>query len=153
MATGFRFPKRGVLLSLGPLEDKYWFAEEARAISQQLGLALYATSGTAEMLDSLGIPCSIVGKGEDDEQELYQLFEEGSVDLVINVPREYDHEGRPDGYRIRRMAIDSNVPLFTDRQLARALIEALLARTPESLGHKALGEHGGDTPYPMLSLD
>ena len=153
MATGFRFPRRGVLLSLGPLEDKYWFAEEARAINEQLGLKLYATSGTGEMLDSLGIPCSVVGKGEDDEQELYSLFEDGSVDLVINVPREYDQQGRPDGYRIRRMAIDCNVPLFTDRQLARTLVEALLARTPESLGHKALGEHGGDTPYPVLNLD
>jgi len=152
LATGFRFPRRGVLLSLGPLEDKYWFADEARAISDQLGLEIYATSGTAGMLESLDIPCSVVGKGEDDRQALYQLFEDGSIDLVINVPREYDQQGLPDGYRIRRMAIDSGVPLFTDRQLARALVAALLARTPESLGHKALGEHGGENLFPALDL-
>ncbi|HEY5647492.1 MAG TPA: hypothetical protein VIS76_16190, partial [Pseudomonadales bacterium] len=77
---------------------------------------------------------------------------DGSIDLVINVPREYDQQGRPDGYRIRRMAIDSGVPLFTDRQLARTLIEALLARTPESLGHKALGEHGGEPAFRSATL-
>lgn len=153
MATGFKFPKRGVLLSLGPMEDKYWFAEEARAICERLGLKLYATSGTAEMLGTLSIDCTIVDKGEDEQRELYRLFEDGSIDLVINVPREYDQQGRPDGYMIRRMAIDSGVPLFTDRQLARALVDALLARTPESLGHKALGEHGGETPYPALALN
>lgn len=152
MATGFRFPKRGVLLSLGPLEDKYWFAEEARAINEKLGLKLYATSGTAGMLESLDIPCTVVGKGEDDQSELYQLLEDGSIDLVINVPREYDRQGRPDGYMIRRMAIDSGVSLFTDRQLARALVEALLARTPESLGHKALGEHGGEPHFASLEI-
>jgi carbamoyl-phosphate synthase large subunit len=153
MATGFQFPKKGVLLSLGPLEDKYWFAEEARAIGEQLGLELFATSGTAEMLENLDIDCSVVGKGEDDKHELYRLFEDGTVDLVINVPREYDRQGRPDGYLIRRMAIDCGVPLFTDRQLARVLIEALLARTPESLGHKALGEHGGEAPFPLLEVN
>ncbi|MGE0622616.1 MAG: carbamoyl-phosphate synthase (glutamine-hydrolyzing) large subunit [Pseudomonadales bacterium] len=152
LATGFKFPRRGVLLSLGPLEDKYWFADEARAISEKLGLKLYATSGTAEVLAAIDVPCTVVGKGEENRQELYQLFEEGSIDLVINVPKEYDQHGRPDGYRIRRMAIDSGVPLFTDRQLARTLVQALLARTPESLGHKALGEHGGENLFPALEL-
>jgi carbamoyl-phosphate synthase large subunit len=134
------------------VQDKYWFADEARAIREKLGLDLYATSGTAEILASLDIPCIVVGKGEAHEHDLYRLFEDGSIDLVINVPREYDQQGRPDGYRIRRMAIDSGVPLFTDQQLARSLVEALLARTPESLGHKALGEHGGEFPFPGLEI-
>lgn len=141
IATGFEFPERGVLLSLGPLEDKYWFAEEARAMVERLGLKLYATEGTAEMLGSLGIPCTPVGKGECDQRALYQLFEDVSIDLVINVPREYDQLGRPDGYLIRRMAIDSGVPLFTDRQLARALICALLNKGPQCLSIRALDEY------------
>ena len=141
MATGFKFPERGVLLSLGPLEDKYWFAEEARAIVERLGLTLYATEGTAEMLDTLQIPNKPVGKSEGDLSSLYKLFENGEVDLVINVPREYDHLGRPDGYLIRRMAIDNGVPLFTDRQLARALIDALLNKRPHNLSIRSLDEH------------
>ena len=150
LATGFHFPKRGVLLSLGPVEDKYWFADEARAISEKLGLAIYATPGTAEILESLNIPCSVVGKAEANQKELYDLFDQGAIDLVINVPREYDKLGRPDGYLIRRLAIDSGIPLFTDRQLARALIDALLNKSPESLSVCALGEHGGKDLYPTI---
>ena len=55
------------------------------------------------------------------------------MDLVIHVPREYDEYGRPDGYLIRRRAVDAGIPLITDLQLARAIIEALRWRRPESL--------------------
>ena len=55
------------------------------------------------------------------------------MDLVINVPREYDEMGRPDGYLIRRQAVDAGVPLITDLQLARAVIEALRWKKPTEL--------------------
>ena len=147
LATGFEFPKQGVLLSLGPLEDKYWFAEEARAIADTLGLKIYATQGTAEMLESISIDCTVVGKGENSQDELYRLFNEGIIDLVINVPRDYDQLGRPDGYVIRRLAIDCGVPLFTDRQLARVLVDALINKTPDALGTEALGDHASAMLY------
>ena len=53
------------------------------------------------------------------------LIDDGRVDLVINVPVEYDELGRPDGYLIRRRAVEAGVPLITDLQLGRAVIEAL----------------------------
>jgi carbamoyl-phosphate synthase large subunit len=53
------------------------------------------------------------------------LLNAGKIDLVINIPREYDKQGRPDGYMIRRRAVDLNVPLFTNMQLARAVVEAI----------------------------
>ena len=53
------------------------------------------------------------------------MISDGSIDLVINIPREYDELGRPDGYQIRRRAVEAGVPLVTDLELARALIEAL----------------------------
>jgi len=132
LATGFRFPKKGVLLSLGPLQDKYGFADEARVIADELQLPIYATPGTAEALASLGIACTSLSKGEG--AGAIRAIEEGVVDLVINVPREYDEQGRPDGYWIRRSAIDCGVPLLTDPQLARAVIEALRHRTEGRLG-------------------
>ena len=125
LATGFRFPRKGVLLSLGPIQDKYWFAAEARTITDVLGLPIYATPGTAEALRSLGIPCTSLGKGPADGAGAVHAIEDGSVDLVINIPREYDELGRPDGYWIRRRAVDAGIPLLTDLQLARAVIEAL----------------------------
>src|SRR5258708_28463632 len=58
IATGFRFPKKGVLLSLGPVTEKYWFADEARVIADELKLPIFATPGPAETLHKLGIACT-----------------------------------------------------------------------------------------------
>jgi carbamoyl-phosphate synthase large subunit len=127
VATGFRIPVRGVLLSLGPLAEKFSFAEEARVISEALQLPIYATPGTAEMLGEVGVSCISVEK-TDVEGGAIQLLDDGLVDLVINIPREYDSQGRPDGFAIRRRAVEGGVPLFTDLQLARALVEALRIR-------------------------
>ena len=60
LATGFRFPKKGVLLSTGPVQDKYWFADEARVIVEELELPLFATEGTAKMLQELGFKATVV---------------------------------------------------------------------------------------------
>jgi carbamoyl-phosphate synthase large subunit len=141
IATGFRFPKKGVLLSLGPLQEKYWFADEARVIVEQLGLPIYATPGTAEALHSLGIACQSLGKTEADGAGAIHAIEDGSVDLVINIPREYDDLGRPDGYWIRRRAVDAGIPLLTDLQLARAVIEAMRHRKLSTLSTLSYDEY------------
>jgi carbamoyl-phosphate synthase large subunit len=132
-ATGFRFPRKGVVLSLGPVEDKYWFSDEVRIISDVLKLPIYATEGTAEALEALGVPCTRVSKGRGDGTSALTLIDERRVDLVINIPREYDEFGRPDGYLIRRRAIEAGVPLITDLQLGRALIDALRWRAEKDL--------------------
>ncbi|MEM9057976.1 MAG: carbamoyl-phosphate synthase large subunit, partial [Pseudomonadota bacterium] len=119
LATGLRIPRKGVLLSLGPVVDKYSFADEARAIVEQLGLPIYATPGTAAMLRGIDVACVEVAKNPSDGRTAMDLIAAGDIDFVINVPREYDRLGRPDGYLIRRGAIDSGVPLITDLQLAR----------------------------------
>ncbi|VUX54951.1 protein of unknown function [uncultured Woeseiaceae bacterium] len=133
LATGFKFPRQGVLLSLGPVADKYSFAEDAGVIAHELDLPIYATKGTALMLGELGIECIEVRKKPDDEQNAMDLIDAGKIDLVINVSREFDESGRPDGFFIRRRAVESGVSLITDLQLARAIVEALRWYKPESL--------------------
>jgi carbamoyl-phosphate synthase large subunit len=133
LATGTRLPRKGVLLSLGPVADKYWFTDEARVIAQELNLPIYATRGTAEMLAAVGIPCTAVEKGGGDGASGVDVIRRGLVDLVINIPREYDEQGRPDGYLIRREAIDQGVALVTDLPFARAIVEALRWRNPGDL--------------------
>ena len=133
IATGFRFPEKGVLLSLGPLADKYWFTDEARVIADELKLPIYATEGTAEMLVNLGINCQAVEKKSGQGLSGLDVIQDGKVDLVINIPREYDSLGRPDGFLIRRQAVDAGVPLITDLQLARAVVEALRQKAPNAL--------------------
>ena len=151
MSTGFRPPEKAVLLSLGPLEDKYWFADEARAIVEELGLPIYATPGTADALQSLGIPCTKLAKREDGSDTAMDAIDEGRVDLVINVPVEYDELGRPDGYLIRRRAVDAGIPLLTDRMLARAVIGALRKRPRSSdLEVLAYDEYRQRTPFRAL---
>ena len=131
IATGFRFPKKGVLLSLGPIEEKYSFADEARVIGE-LGLPIFATPGTA---------CTSVGNPRLDGGEAISVIEDGSVDLVINVPREYDEQGRPDGYWIRRRAVDAGIPLLTDLQLAQAVIEAMRHKKLSTLSTLSYDEY------------
>jgi carbamoyl-phosphate synthase large subunit len=133
LATGFDYPQRAVLLSLGPVSHKYQFAEEAAVIADQLGLAIYATEGTARMLEEIGIDCRRVEKTPDSEDSAMDFIEGHEIDLVINVPREYDAQGRPDGFYIRRCAVDCGVPLITDLQLARAVVEAMRNRRREDL--------------------
>jgi carbamoyl-phosphate synthase large subunit len=141
MSTGFRPPRGGVLLSLGPKTEKFIFADEARVIADELRLPIFATAGTAEMLRDVGVECTVVAKGPGEGLSAIPLIESGRVDLVINVPRDYDAAGRPDGYLIRRAAIDCNVPLFTDLQLSRAVIEALRRKRVETLRPRTLGEY------------
>jgi carbamoyl-phosphate synthase large subunit len=141
LATGTRLPCKGVLLSLGPMIDKYWFAEEARMIVQELQLPIYATHGTAEILGREGIPCTAVEKTPESGPSGLDVIAQGLVDLVINVTREYDQYGRPDGYWIRRQAIDLGVPLITDLQLARAVIEASRWRKSSRLDVFALNDY------------
>jgi carbamoyl-phosphate synthase large subunit len=140
-ATGFKLPQRGVLLSLGPLVEKFSFADEARVIVEELQLPIFATPGTAEMLRELAIPCTSVEKTQTDDGSAIELLDRGLVDLVINVPREYDSQGRPDGFAIRRRAVEGGVPLFTDLQLARALVEALRVRRSVDVSVRSWNEY------------
>ena len=141
LATGFRFPKKGVLLSTGPVQDKYWFADEARVIVEELELPLFATEGTAKMLQELGFKATVVGKTREEPNSAMQCIERGDVDLVINVPRLYDEMGRPDGYQIRRSAVDAGVSLVTDLQLARAVVEALRTTSSEGMSLQAWSDY------------
>jgi carbamoyl-phosphate synthase large subunit len=145
LATGFGRPTAGVLLSLGPIQEKYYFADEARTIIDDLGLPLYATEGTAEMLDGLGIPCRPVAKKSGSDLTAMELIESGKIDMVINIPREYDSLGRPDGYLIRRRAVDAGVPLFTDLKLASAIITALRRTLHMKFPVRALDEYAAQS--------
>jgi carbamoyl-phosphate synthase large subunit len=127
-AIGFQVPRKGVLLSLGPQSEKYSFLDEARALSEELGLPLYGTAGTAEALQANGIKCTALAKASGEGRSGMDVIDDGLVDLVVNVPRSYDELGRPDGYLIRRRAVDADIPLLTDLLLATALVNAMRNR-------------------------
>jgi carbamoyl-phosphate synthase large subunit len=134
LSVGFRYPKKGVLLSLGPVRDKYRFATEAELLQAQ-GLVLFATRGTADMLAQGGIACTRVSKGDDerDGPSALALMRQGAIDLVVNVAREYDPHGLPDGALIRRLAVDLEIPLITDLMGARAIVRAIASSPRERI--------------------
>ncbi len=160
ISTGFRRPRRGVLLSLGPQLWKHRFLRTARMIVDELGLRIYATSGTSEVLTGGGVVNTMVervpvagrslGPGFGDPHPIsgLDLIDRGDVDLVVNVPVAYDPEGHPDGYRIRRRAVDRGIPLITDPSLARQLVLALVKHPRGTLRARAWNDFLKERPRP-----
>ena len=126
ISTGFQVPRCGILLSLGPKVEKFAFADEVLIIRDELCLPNLCDCGHGANAPGHGsrLPGGRQDRGGCRQRPICEI-EAGAVDLVINIPCAYDEEGRPDGYRIRRAAIDHGVPLVTDPQLARTVIETL----------------------------
>jgi len=140
-SVGIRPPRRGVLLSLGKLPDKYRFLEEARLLSR-MGLALYATSGTAQTLAEENVVHHVVARSaEEPGPSAREMLETGKVDLVVNIPRSFDAQGRPDGYEIRRAAVDLGVALLTDIHVARLFVRAVARLGGGEVNVKAWGDY------------
>jgi len=101
------------------------------------------------MLAEIGVPCTAVEKNSGTSVSGLDVIDQGRVDFVINVARDYDQYGRPDGYWIRRQAVELGVPLVTDLPLARAIVEALRWKKPSNLEVLALDDYvAGRSPSP-----
>ena len=138
ISVGFRFPIRSVLLSTGPLADKLTFLESAR-LMQSLGINFYATRGTAEFLAGYGINSSLVRWPlEKLSPNATEVIEEQRVDLVINIPKNYQETEVTNDYYIRRKAVDFGIPLLTNIQMANRLAEAIFIKDMKSLTIKEL---------------
>ena len=138
ISVGFRFPIRSVLLSTGPLSDKMAFLESAR-LMQSLGINFFATRGTADFLAGYGIPSSLVRWPlENLSPNATEVIEEQRVDLVINIPKNYQEMEVTNDYYIRRKAVDFGIPLLTNIQMANRLAEAIFSKDIASLAIKEL---------------
>lgn len=125
LSVGFRFPIRNILLSTGPVTDKVFFLESARLLHEH-GVHFYATQGTAEFLQKYDIPSTIVHWPlERVSPNASELIEQKRVDLVINIPKNFQETELTNDYYIRRKAVDFGIPLLTNIQLANRLAEAL----------------------------
>lgn len=128
ISVGFQLPKRGarILVTLGKVSDKVAFLPIARKF-QLLECTFVATAGTAHFLAENGINCETVYKiSEDKHPSVEDLIEEKKVDLVINTSNKFSHEEVSDGYLIRRKAVDRNIPILINLQLAKWLGRAML---------------------------
>jgi carbamoyl-phosphate synthase large subunit len=125
ISVEFTFPIKSVLLSTGPVESKAAFLDGARRL-KNLGVKLYATSGTGEFLKKNGIDSTVLAWPLDERtNSALDAIKGGKVDLVINIPKHYQKEELTNDYLIRRTAVDFGVPLITNLQIAERLTEAL----------------------------
>lgn len=138
LSVGFRFPLRSILLSTGTLKDKVAFIESAKLL-QGLGIGFYATQGTAEFLRRYGIESVTVHWPlEKESPNASELIEQRKVDLVINIPKNYQETELTNDYHIRRKAVDFGIPLLTNIQLANRLAESLSRKQTVDLEIKEL---------------
>jgi carbamoyl-phosphate synthase large subunit len=126
LATGFEIPvEKRALLSIGKIEEKAEFLPAVRKMAG-MGYEFFATEGTAEFLREHGYKATVVHKeGSEQSPTFIEAIKKDKVDWVINIPRNYSHEEMTLGYQIRRATIDNNIPLTTNVQLARLMVDAL----------------------------
>jgi carbamoyl-phosphate synthase large subunit len=144
LAVGYRLPVRTVLLSTGPVEAKAAFLECSRTL-RDLGLTLYATRGTAEFLRANGIETTMLHWPlEGQHPGVIEYISEKRIDLVINIPKNFQADELTNDYIIRRRAVDFGIPLITDIQLAQRFVEAIACKRVEDLQIKGWAEYGAE---------
>ena len=145
LSVGHRIPKKTVLLSTGGAKQKAEMLDAARMLVNH-GYELYATKGTSQYLSDNGVANTLVlwPSEENDAKNVpsaLDLLHAHKIDMVVNIPKDLTTHELTNGYKIRRAAIDLNVPLITNARLAAAFIQAFCNVGIEGIGIKAWGEY------------
>ena len=143
IATGYKIPKQSILLSSGATKSKVDLLDASHMLSKN-GYHIYATAGTATFLNSHGIPTTPVFWPDERphaENNVMKMIAGHKFDLIVNIPKNHSKRELTNGYRIRRGAIDHNIPLMTNARLAKAFIEAFCQMKQEDIQIKSWQEY------------
>ena len=142
LSVGHRIPKKNILLSTGGAKQKVAMLDAAKMLIDH-GYNLYATGGTSKFLTENGIQNTHVlwPSEEGEEPKALDLLHNHTIDMVVNIPKNLTSSELTNGYKIRRAAIDLNVPLITNARLASAFIYAFCTTKLEDIGIKAWSEY------------
>ena len=142
LAVGLRIPKKAILLSTGSAKQKADMLDAAHMLSNK-GYKIYATGGTHQFLNDNGIAAVRVywPSQPDMQPQALDLLHEKEIDLVVNIPKNLSSTELSNGYKIRRAAIDLNVPLLTNARLASAFIMAFTTLTPDDIEIRSWDEY------------
>lgn len=142
LSVGQRIPERTVLLSTGGAKQKVEMLDAAKELINH-GYELYATPGTSRFLTENGVNNTLVHWPSEQgaTPQALDLLHDKKIDMVVNIPKDLTARELTNGYKIRRAAIDFNVPLITNSRLASAFIYAFCNYTPAELDIKAWGEY------------
>ncbi len=145
IATGYKIPSKdkGIMLSSGGTKEKASLLDAAQALVKN-GYTIYATAGTAKFLNDNNVKATAVGWPDEDHKDLpnvMQMIADHKFDLIVNIPKNHTKRELTNGYRIRRGAIDHNIPLITNARLASAFIEAFCTMSQDQLQIKSWQEY------------
>ena len=142
LSVGHRIPEKSILLSTGGAKEKAAMLDAARMLHEH-GYTIYATGGTSRYLTEQGIPNTLVHWPSDADQQpqALDLMHERKIDMVVNIPKDLSAGELTNGYKIRRTAVDLNIPLLTNSRLAAAFIQAFCTIRPEDLAIKSWEEY------------
>ena len=145
IATGYRLPEKAVLISSGGAKGKVDMLEAAQMLVAK-GLTVYATRGTARYLNDNNVKATAVAwpdeeKSDEAPVQVMDLIANHEIDLIVNVPKNHSKRELTNGYRIRRAAIDHNIPLMTNVRLAKAFVRAFSHLSLEDIPVKSWQEY------------
>ncbi len=143
IATGYKIPQKAVLLSSGAMKSKVDLLDASQMLDKK-GYKIYATAGTATFLNAHGISTTPVfwpDERPNAENNVMKMISEHRFDLIVNIPKNHTKRELTNGYRIRRGAIDHNIPLMTNARLAKAFIEAFCSMKEEDIQIKSWQEY------------
>ena len=141
LSVGQRIPAKNILLSTGTGKQKAEMLDAAKTLIKH-GYKLYATGGTSRYLTSNGIENTLVyWPSEEGHPQALDMLHKKEIDMVVNVPKDLTVGELDNGYKIRRAAIDLNIPLITNPRLASAFINAFCNISLDDIAIKAWGEY------------
>ncbi|MCD8041963.1 MAG: carbamoyl-phosphate synthase (glutamine-hydrolyzing) large subunit [Tannerellaceae bacterium] len=141
LSVGYRIPEKNVLLSTGTPKQKVDMLDAAKMLYKK-GYNLFATGGTHRFLQENGIESTLVyWPSEEGEPQALEMMREKKIDMVVNIPRDLSAGELDNGYKIRRAAIDLNIPLLTNARLADAFIQAFCTLGMEDIQIKSWKEY------------
>ena len=141
LSVGLRIPKKTILLSTGDAKQKAEMLDAAKELFQN-GYELFATGGTYKYLTEQGIECKeVFWPSEDKQPQALDMLRNKEIDMVVNIPKNHSVSELSNGYKIRRAAIDLNVPLLTNSRLASAFIHAFCTMSLDDINIRSWQEY------------
>lgn len=145
IATGYKIPskEKGIMISSGGTKEKASMLDAAQALVKN-GYTVYASEGTAKFLNDNHVKAIAVAWPDEDHKDMPNIMEmiaDHKFDLIVNIPKNHTKRELTNGYRIRRGAIDHNIPLMTNARLASAFIEAFCTLSQDDLQIKSWQEY------------
>ena len=141
LSVGYRIPEKNILMSTGTLKQKVDLLQAARALKEK-GYNIFATGGSSKFLTENGVENTrVYWPSEEGQPQALEMLHKKEIDMVVNIPRDLTPTELDNGYKIRRAAVDLNIPLVTNARLASAFINAFCSMSIDDIAIKSWEEY------------